>query len=383
MSKVGAQCFIAGRREQQNQEKNKRHRPCFVIPHSRPMPASSYSPRQSLVVAQRSRPFSRPQGAREAVGVKSAASRFNVSPPFPPPRRPLRGRRRGFWGGLCRAGLALIATGVFSSLSWAHAPPPATSPARATAILAVQPHSLRPIHLSHVHGGESISLRLFDAKGKASRQDLKQLRAFLACHKTGVDHPIHWRVVSILLAVGHRWPGKTIKIYSGYRHPKVSHNSKRSKHTRGRAIDFRVQGVPNRVLFESLRASFSGIGVGYYPNSHFVHLDIRERDGLWVDYAAPGRRACYSPNARRDLQDGSAEKLNDRAARLRGCKGHDRRDLDRDSSSVAPPASKAAAPAQQKTKSTTQKSPDSRAKQHSGPVSPPPAKPNPKAKAPR
>lgn len=197
-------------------------------------------------------------------------------------------------------------------------------------IHAVNPRSLRPIHMRHIHRGRSINLALFDTQGRASREGLKQLREFLACHKTGVDHPIHWRVISILLAVGHRWPGRTILIYSGYRHPKVSHNAKRSKHTRGRAIDFRVEGVPNRVLFESLRASFSDIGVGYYPNSHFVHLDIREHDGLWVDYAAPGRRACYSPNARKDLLDGSADALNDSKARQRGCKGHDRRDLDRD-----------------------------------------------------
>jgi len=28
--------------------------------------------------------------------------------------------------------------------------------------------------------------------------------------------------------------------------------------------------------------------VGYYPNSSFVHLDVRDTNSYWVDYAGPG-----------------------------------------------------------------------------------------------
>src|SRR5262249_36429710 len=38
------------------------------------------------------------------------------------------------------------------------------------------------------------------------------------------------------------------------------------------------------------------VGVGYYPNSDFVHLDVRpagKKSAYWVDYSAPGQRAIY------------------------------------------------------------------------------------------
>ena len=95
-----------------------------------------------------------------------------------------------------------------------------------------------------------------------------------------------------------------------------------SVNTRGRAIDFRVEGVPNRELRDLVRASFSGIGVGYYPNSTFIHVDVREREGQWIDYAGPGQDACYSPDVRGDFLSGRAETLSYAQAQARGCKGH-------------------------------------------------------------
>jgi hypothetical protein len=55
------------------------------------------------------------------------------------------------------------------------------------------------------------------------------------------------------------------------------------------------------------------VGVGYYPNSSFVHLDVRETNTYWVDYAGPGeaprktnRRSHdhdHDQEAEGDLQD--------------------------------------------------------------------------------
>jgi hypothetical protein len=33
------------------------------------------------------------------------------------------------------------------------------------------------------------------------------------------------------------------------------------------------------------------VGVGYYPRSHFVHLDVRTRDARWTDWSLPGEAA--------------------------------------------------------------------------------------------
>lgn len=188
-------------------------------------------------------------------------------------------------------------------------------------IVPVSSGAVPAIPLVHLKTGERYTLELFDSSGQMRHEALVELREFLKCTRTGIDHPIHWRLMSILAAVAARWPGKKIYVVSGYRHPKVSRHSKRSNHTRGRALDFRVQGVPNRQLRDMLRESFTGVGVGYYPNSTFIHLDIREHDGRWIDYAGPGQDACYSPDVVGDLASGVSESMSYEAAIERGCKG--------------------------------------------------------------
>lgn len=202
-------------------------------------------------------------------------------------------------------------------------------PARAVSrghglIQPVDPRHAPVAHLHAVKTGDRYDLRLFDPSGELRTDALSDLRHLLRCPRTGVDHPIHWRIVTILVAVSAHYPGRTIKVISGYRHPKVSKHAKRSNHTRGRAIDFRVEGVNNRELRDLVRGSFSGIGVGYYPNSTFIHVDVREREGQWIDYAGPGQDACYSRNVRGDFESGVAETLSYEAAQARGCKGHGR-----------------------------------------------------------
>jgi hypothetical protein len=84
------------------------------------------------------------------------------------------------------------------------------------------------------------------------------------------------------------FPGRTVEIVSGYRpDARVT-----SRHHHGRALDFRVAGVTNERLRDFLR-TFDQTGVGYYPNSSFVHMDVREDKGYWVDRSGPGERPDY------------------------------------------------------------------------------------------
>ena len=79
-------------------------------------------------------------------------------------------------------------------------------------------------------------------------------------------------------AVGSARP---FEVISGYRSPAsnrmlTEHSAgvaKRSLHMDGKAIDVRLPGVP---LAELRRAGLllKGGGVGYYPESNFVHLDV-------------------------------------------------------------------------------------------------------------
>jgi hypothetical protein len=58
-------------------------------------------------------------------------------------------------------------------------------------------------------------------------------------------------------------------LVSGYR-PRAEG----SYHASGRAVDFRIEGVDNEAL-DAFCKTLPDTGCGYYPNSAFVHMDVR------------------------------------------------------------------------------------------------------------
>ena len=101
------------------------------------------------------------------------------------------------------------------------------------------------------------------------------------------------RLLTLMAQVSDHFGGRPLRVVSGYR---TTSWVEESKHPLGRACDFVVLGVPNTVLRDYLR-SLDSVGVGYYPNSTFVHLDVRERNTYWVDYAGPGEPPRLTPTA--------------------------------------------------------------------------------------
>jgi LysM repeat protein len=97
------------------------------------------------------------------------------------------------------------------------------------------------------------------------------------------------RLVRLIATVSDTFGGRPLRVVSGYR---TSSYVKGSRHKVGRAVDFRIVGVPNAALRDYLR-TLRDVGVGYYPNSTFVHLDVRKRSAYWVDYAGPGEPPRY------------------------------------------------------------------------------------------
>ena len=164
-----------------------------------------------------------------------------------------------------------------------------------------------PIVLYAVNRRETMALRLRDAQGRPVKGLQRRFDRFLRCHHTNTQHAMNPRLVRLIYQTGRHWPGHRVEVVSGYRHPSVAKNP-RSPHMKGLACDFRIEGVKDTELRDYLRKTFDKVGVGYYPNSSFVHLDVRkDRSAFWIDYSGPGDRAVYSENPGQDLRTGRAD----------------------------------------------------------------------------
>ena len=114
-------------------------------------------------------------------------------------------------------------------------------------------------------------------------------------------HRADERLVSRLQALADHFTKSTDKsggpvklsIVSGYRPTSYG-----SMHASGRAIDFRVDGVKNEDVVAFCK-TLNDTGCGYYPNSSFVHLDVRDTGAghvSWIDVSGPGQSPKYVPS---------------------------------------------------------------------------------------
>ncbi len=148
------------------------------------------------------------------------------------------------------------------------------------------------IKFHRIHTGETKSLTLYNANGKLVQGEYKKFEKMMFDQHTGKQHKIHPRLCYMLKLVAEHWPDHMITIYSGFRSYNPGQYTKKSKHNLGRAIDFAVDGVSNLKLMKFCR-TLKNVGVGYYPNSYFIHLDVRETSAFWVDYSGPGESPKY------------------------------------------------------------------------------------------
>jgi hypothetical protein len=108
----------------------------------------------------------------------------------------------------------------------------------------------------------------------------ERFHPFLRDHYTNQATRMDVRLIDVLTQVARRFRAEKIEVVSGYRSPKYNlmlrkkgHQVARSsQHTEGCAVDFRIRGVATRVLLRYVRSLRRG-GVGYYPQSQFVHSD--------------------------------------------------------------------------------------------------------------
>ena len=109
-----------------------------------------------------------------------------------------------------------------------------------------------------------------------------------------------------------------LSVISGYRPA-----SKGSLHAEGQAIDFSLAGSSNTELVDACK-SLDDTGCGFYPNSSFIHMDVRPKGAghvSWIDASGPGEEARYvsgwplSPNDARRAKAAQGIDLQERQGR--------------------------------------------------------------------
>lgn len=184
--------------------------------------------------------------------------------------------------------------------------------------------------LFSVNRSERLVLESSTERGGFSAGDLEKVN-FLFRSASGIVFPIAPDLVDLLYRVQTGFQSGEIRVVSGFRLPKsmwspqhsvaassatketkgkskkkaakppqgkvaslskvpgLSMRSRLSNHNIGRAVDFVVAGASNDDVAKMMR-SFGFVGVGMYPVSGFMHLDVRHSSYFWIDRSAPGKR---------------------------------------------------------------------------------------------
>lgn len=121
------------------------------------------------------------------------------------------------------------------------------------------------------------------ARGESYRTEaLGAVNHIMRDHRTNEVNPIDPRLLDLLCAIRSKAGADAcLNIISGYRSPRTNQRlhqrsrgvARKSLHMKGHAADIRIPGLATRRL-RRIAVDLRQGGVGYYPQSNFVHVDI-------------------------------------------------------------------------------------------------------------
>lgn len=198
----------------------------------------------------------------DASGQSPVRSRAMATPPVE--ARPLSARAAAYLAGK-------------QALVGSHAPSEAVAPRDA--------HGRPMLSLRSINRGDGLAIEATAEYGFTS-VDLDRAAHFLRA-MGGDEHPIDPRTLALVYRIQTHFAAAEIRVVSGYRIPKPG---SRSNHGRGRAVDLIVPGTPDEEVARFVR-EIGFVGVGVYPRSQFVHVDIRPRSYFWIDESGPHKHS--------------------------------------------------------------------------------------------
>jgi uncharacterized protein YcbK (DUF882 family) len=155
------------------------------------------------------------------------------------------------------------------------------SPCPVSAAIRTRQSSKRFLSFYNIHTEELLKV-VYWANGKHLFEALVKINHLLRDYRTGEIKPIEPRLLDLLYAIrmelGANYP---FHLISGYRSPETNallcdcgrEAAKNSFHIRGKAADIRLPGC-RLSLLRRVAMDLGGGGVGYYPHSDFIHVDV-------------------------------------------------------------------------------------------------------------
>lgn len=166
----------------------------------------------------------------------------------------------------------------------------AATPSLATLILpkAAPRFSTRKLALYNIHTGETFE-GTYWRENAYDPKALDRLAHVLRDRRNNKKHPMDPHLFDALHHLQSKLGTKDpYQVICGYRSPETNAKlhlaskgvAKNSLHLKGKAIDINLAHVSLKELSNAARSLKVG-GVGYYPKSHFVHIDIRPKPAFW------------------------------------------------------------------------------------------------------
>ncbi|CAN5707161.1 hypothetical protein BH11MYX3_BH11MYX3_39060 [soil metagenome] len=162
-----------------------------------------------------------------------------------------------------------------------------------TVAMAYQARAVTPVEVKLFDENLNVHATVvIDHLGNSDEATTKQIRHLFRCRVTNRERPIARKSLAMLADVAEMYEGKPIEFVSVYRVQRGE--SLTSPHRDGRAIDFRIRGVPLRTIRDYLWNKYTEVGVGWYPSEQFIHMDTRPtmHDTSWTFLRGKNR---YNP----------------------------------------------------------------------------------------
>ena len=154
-----------------------------------------------------------------------------------------------------------------------------------------------PVHVVLTRGAQRLEVDL-PIDGRVSKETADAIAQIMQDRISGRTRRIAAGTLALLADVAARYPGHEIEVISAVRSEpdRTRDGIPHSRHWDGRAIDLQVRGVKLSEVRDTMWKSHRHIGLGWYPEAGFIHLDYRPdvSDTAWTQ-PRPNTSNIYNP----------------------------------------------------------------------------------------